>query len=103
MKSILILLITVVSVSDIRAETHQSIIEMTGIMYLRQICYKNCGVEKDKGMNECNALYLPKPPEPNIPPDPQWEACVSHVLADYYKCTEECPPIEKQIPFGIGE
>ncbi len=74
----------------------QTVLELLGVMKLRQICYDRCSDELDKDIDYCNVTY------PGLAFDQRWGECVGEALAVYYRCTEDCPPKQKIIenPFG---
>lgn len=80
------------------AQLSVNVLELMGQMKLRQICYSQCSAELDLALSECNAKYPDAVTNPTHPERNYWENCVASALADYYNCTEGCPPFEQELP-----
>ena len=79
-------------------ELPDSIFKQLSIIRVREICETKCKEALDEGLDFCHANY------PNL--SSEWAECVGEYLADYYQCTEKCPPFSSEIrpdlPFGSG-
>jgi hypothetical protein len=84
-------------------ELPSSILQELGLIRLRELCYAKCSAELDDAIDYCNELY---PPPSNLTIyRHEWGECVGEALADYYQCTQACPPFAQVIenPFGSGQ
>ncbi len=72
----------------------QTVLELLGVVKLRQMCYDRCSADLDKAAKKCDKKY------PLLSPD--WSECMGDALAVYLNCTEACPPKAVIIdnPFG---